>query len=690
LSYQFDISVIIVNYKVKEYIVNLLNSLEKAREDYSIEVFVVDNDSGDNSVEYLKERYPEVNYIQNTTNYGFGRANNQAIEKAEGRYTLLINPDTLVSEDTLEVLVNHMEKNPRCGAAGCKILNPDGSFAPESRRSVPTIRSAAFKVFGLTNLFPKSKYFGEYYLGWMDEDTPSKIPVLSGSFMFFRTKVLKELGGFDERFFMYGEDIDLCYRLNQTGYHIDYVPDTSIIHYKGESTKKDDTRYIKLFNKALYQFFDKHYTHRYSTLFRFLIYLAILLRGIGSFFVSRLNRSKYILLDVLFLNLTLIAAFVLRFSFTNELILRLESLNFLWVNALLSLLYIFFGMAFNLFKDYSHSISNSLKTIFFSYAGVVLITFFARSFAFSRLVLALGLVFGAVTFVLVRFIRINYNRQDFFRKGRIRSTRICVVGMNEKTKEFIAKVNSHPNWQYEIAGIIAEEEKLLSQPGVIGTLPQLKDLIRSYQIDQVFFMTGIVPYKEILTYITLLKNETVTFKMISESMDFILGKSNVEYFDSIPVVEVEIAYQKPTNLFLKRMLDLSVSVPAWAIFFLLTWPAQVFTKAERRRFKTGVNLYEPVYEHKLKNYTIIWWYILKGKWSLCGSPIGTSFTSNYNYKPGLTGPIQVNGDRIEGEEARLQFELHYLQNYSIWYDLDLIFKTVIKGLKPLDHVATNS
>jgi GT2 family glycosyltransferase len=255
-----DISVIIVNYKVKEYIANLLNSLEKASHQLTLEIFVVDNASGDNSIPYLQERFPEVTYIQNDENLGFGKANNQAIKLAKGTYTLLINPDTLVSEDTLDILFSHMQSNEDCGACGCKILNPDGTFAPESRRSVPTIWSAACKVFGLNTLFPKSKLFGKYYLSWLHEDEPSSIPVLSGSFMFWRTNVLQQLGGFDERFFMYGEDIDLCYRIQETGYHIDYVPETSIIHYKGESTKKGDLKYIRLFNKALYQFFDKQYS----------------------------------------------------------------------------------------------------------------------------------------------------------------------------------------------------------------------------------------------------------------------------------------------------------------------------------------------------------------------------------------------------------------------------------------------
>ena len=188
-----DISVVIVNYKVKEYISNLLSSLYKAKGDYRLQIFVVDNNSDDGSIEYLESRYPDVVYIKNEENLGFGIANNQAIRLAEGEFTLIINPDTLVSEDTLEIMVQHMRSNPKCGASGCKILNPDGTYAPESKRSIPTISTAISKVLGLNTIFPKSKVFGSYYLGWIDENETSKIEVLSGSFMFWRTDVLKEM-----------------------------------------------------------------------------------------------------------------------------------------------------------------------------------------------------------------------------------------------------------------------------------------------------------------------------------------------------------------------------------------------------------------------------------------------------------------------------------------------------------------
>ena len=194
MAKKIDISIVIVNYRVKEYVSNLLSSIYKAARQYKVQIFVVDNDSGDDSVAYLRQRHPGVIYIANEDNFGFGKANNQAIKEAKGEFTLIINPDTLVSEDTFTVLIEHMKQNPKCGAAGCKILNPDGSFAPESKRSVPTIWAALTKLLGLHSIFPKSRLFGQYYLTWLSENQQAEINVLSGSFMFWRTELLQQMG----------------------------------------------------------------------------------------------------------------------------------------------------------------------------------------------------------------------------------------------------------------------------------------------------------------------------------------------------------------------------------------------------------------------------------------------------------------------------------------------------------------
>ncbi|GAB5407817.1 MAG: glycosyltransferase [Balneolaceae bacterium] len=585
---QIDISIVIVNYKVKEYISNLLSSINKAKNQLNLQIFVVDNYSKDGSVEYLKDRFPEVTYIENEKNLGFGKANNQAISKAEGKYCLIINPDTLVSEDTFSVLVDHMDQNLTCGAVGCKILNPDGTFAPESKRSVPTLWSSFTKASGLSALFNESKLFSEYYMNWLSEDEMAKVPVLSGSFMFWRTNVLKELEGFDERFFMYGEDIDLCYRIQETKYHIDYVPFTSIIHYKGESTRKGDLRYIRIFNKALYQFFDKHHSSKYSFLFKVSIYSAIWIRAFLSLIVSNFRIIGFITSDLILLNISVILGFMIRFQFSYEVMTNLQSLKFLWINLLASVIYVFVGSFLDLFRSKTESISNQIKAIVASYAGVALITFFVRDYAFSRLALIIGLITALVLMVLFKLIQINLSKTDSKVTGKLKRLKVLLVGELDHTNEIKNKIHSRPDWNYEVVGTISVDEK---SEGSLGELPQLRDFIKAYQIDQVFFALKSISYKDMLRHISLLQNEGVLFKLVPDTMDFILGKSNVEYLESIPLVEVDFGYSKGINKFLKRAIDMVVAFPVFLVLLLFTFPTLLFSSIKKNSIK-GLSFYQ--------------------------------------------------------------------------------------------------
>lgn len=225
-----------------------------------VEVFVVDNHSQDDSLDYLMPRFPEVRFIANTENVGFARANNQAIEQSTGKYVLLLNPDTVIAENTLYEVFQFMEAHPEAGGTGVKMLDGDGRFLPESKRGFPTPWVSFCKIFGLSALFPHSRIFGRYHMKYLSPDECHPIDILSGAFMFMRRETLDKSGLLDESFFMYGEDIDLSYRLVLAGYTNYFLP-TPIIHYKGESTKKGSLRYVRVFYEAMLIFFKKHYPH---------------------------------------------------------------------------------------------------------------------------------------------------------------------------------------------------------------------------------------------------------------------------------------------------------------------------------------------------------------------------------------------------------------------------------------------
>ena len=260
------LSVIIVNYNVKYYLDQCIRSVLRAFEEMNTpaEIIVVDNHSADGSVDYLEQRYPQklypmVRFVRSAHNLGFARANNIAIRQSRGEYVLLLNPDTIVGEDALKASVDFMDAHEDAGAVGVRMLGAQGRRAMESRRGLPTPMVSFFKMLGFCNRWPHHRLFGKYYMGYLPWDEPSQIEVVSGAYCMLRRKALDEVGLLDEDFFMYGEDIDLSYRVLKGGYHNYYLP-VDILHYKGESTQKSSFRYVHVFYEAMLIFFRKHYS----------------------------------------------------------------------------------------------------------------------------------------------------------------------------------------------------------------------------------------------------------------------------------------------------------------------------------------------------------------------------------------------------------------------------------------------
>lgn len=230
-----------------------------AGHDFQAEVLVVDNHSSDGSIDYLQSRFPFVRFIANTENTGFAKANNQALQQCRGEYILFLNPDTILPEDAFSQCFSFMEAHPDAGALGVRMIDGSGQYLPESKRGFPAPWVSFCKMSGLTKLFPHSKLLARYYLGHLSPAATHPVDVLSGAFMWVRKAVLDKTGGFDERFFMYAEDIDLSYRIQQSGYRNYYLSTPTIIHFKGESTRRD-VRYVRLFYTAMIQFVQKHFT----------------------------------------------------------------------------------------------------------------------------------------------------------------------------------------------------------------------------------------------------------------------------------------------------------------------------------------------------------------------------------------------------------------------------------------------
>lgn len=252
------ISIIIVSYNVKHLLEQCLHSVAAAARTLSVEVIVIDNDSHDDSIAYLQPIFPGVTFIANGKNEGFAKANNKGLALAKGKYVLFLNPDTVLAIDTLTKCVEFFQTHPFAGAVGVKMVNGEGSFLKESKRGFPSPLVSLFKLSGITGMFPRSPFLARYYLGHLDENSTHEVDVLSGAYMMVKMSVLERTGGFDERFFMYAEDIDLSIRITSAGFKNYYFAGTTIVHFKGGSTKKD-TRYVRIFYKAMSQFAKKYY-----------------------------------------------------------------------------------------------------------------------------------------------------------------------------------------------------------------------------------------------------------------------------------------------------------------------------------------------------------------------------------------------------------------------------------------------
>lgn len=287
-----DVSVIILNYNTCELTLNALRSVYESKTSYTFEVILIDNHSTDDSLVRIKAEYPQVKLIENKINVGYSRGNNQGMREASGRYVLLLNSDTILEEQTLEIMISYMDKNIEVGASGCKIVLPDGSLDKACKRGFPTPLASFYYAFGFSKLFPDKPHFNQYQLSHLDSDHEYDVDCLVGAFMLVRKQVIDQVGMLDESFFMYGEDIDWCYRIKQAGWRIYYYPRTKITHYKGASSRRKPVKIIYEFHRAMFLFHKKHYQKKYFFIINYLVYTGIYLKLLMSLAMNRFGSVR--------------------------------------------------------------------------------------------------------------------------------------------------------------------------------------------------------------------------------------------------------------------------------------------------------------------------------------------------------------------------------------------------------------
>ncbi len=690
------ISVVIISYNVKEYLGQALTSIRKALSGISSEIIVVDNASVDGSVAFLKKRFPGVSVIESASNLGFGRANNLALKKVRGEFVVLINPDTVVQENTFQKLLSFFESTPDAAAATCKILNPDGSFSVDCRHSIPTPLIAFWKVTGMSRLFPRSRIFAKYNLTYLDENQTYPVPAISGSFMMIRREALEKVGYFDERFFMYCEDIDLCERLTRHGYNIYYVPTTQIIHFKGQSAWKDQLDYVKTFNRSLYQFFQKHYGKGSLFIFHWIILAGIVVRG-GLIYLQKFIKEHLpLILDLLSLNIVLLFAFIIRMQLKNGFFWQDYFSQYWVINALSSALFLAATYYFEVYPKHRLSVQEIIKANAATFMFLSALTFFLKQFAFSRMVVLMAAV-GSIGImsgwraILKRFYKGDRGAwgKDLFSKPTL------IVGEGAEVVRLYQKIRNIHDLGYELTGLVtcSESANGYSDTGipVLGALKNLDKIIKHHRIRQIIFFTGVLTYQQILQTMSQIGNSRVEYKIVPSGLEVMIGKSYVDYLDDYPLLDIEYSVGKPFNRFVKRSFDLFISFLLLAFTGMVALPGLFFRRGEliRRSLRVKDETEAPVLQLKGKgaesflNRYLLWAAVLRGRISLVGAPL--RFDSDESpepfagYKPGLTGIEQINQAKIVVPEDREKYRLFYLKNQSLLLDLEIIFQTLFKS-----------
>ena len=640
------ISIIIVNYNVRYFLEQCLHSVQRSVRNLQVEVIVVDNASNDGSVEYLQPKFPWVQFIASQQNLGFAKANNVALKQCKGAYVLFLNPDTLLPEDCLEKCFSFLQDHANAGALGIRMIDGSGAFLPESKRSFPSPVTSFFKLIGLNALFPTSKIFGRYSLGFLDEHKNHEVDVLAGAFLMGKKDLLLRLNGFDETFFMYGEDVDLSYRVQQAGYKNYYFSGSSIIHFKGESTKKGSLNYVKMFYNAMSIFVSKHYSGGRARVFRFFIQLAILLRAALSATINLVVKIGLPLFDALLI----LGSFNL--------------VNYLWVNfmrhgdgfvpRLVNISLPGFTLVFLFAATLAGIYDNKYKPAKAFYAALVAIivmlavySLLPERFRFSRGVILFGGLTALLYITLFRWMLQWWGVvEDVDERKRQQQT--LIVGTTEEFGETMGLLKQ-AGLSNRVLGRVAANE---SEDDAVASLPQLQSLMQNIQAKEIIFCQGFLSYQTIIQSIQQLP-ANICVRFHAHGSGSIVGSDSKDTSGEFVAVEGNFQLADPYQKRMKRIVDVAVS-----LLILATFPIHLFLLGIKGLYHALLVL------------------INKKTW--------VGFTSYHTHLPLLKpGILNTNGEPSTnqmplGANELAQIDLWYARQYNWTNDLDIILKNYRK------------
>ena len=644
-----QVSIVIVNYNVRHFLRQALQSVMKSCESITHEIWVVDNNSVDGSIEMIKNEFPAVKLIANAENVGFSRANNQAMRQCKGEYILMLNPDTLLGEDTISACLNFMNNHQDAGALGVRMIDGSGSFLPESKRGMLTPWVAFCKSTGLYRLFPKSKLFNSYYLGHLNETDTNEVDVLSGAFMFMCKKILKQIDYLDEDFFMYGEDIDLSFRIQKAGYKNYYLPQSTIIHYKGESTKRGSINYVRMFYNAMIIFANKHQRKGLGNWYVEALKLAIYLRGALSFILSWLRKLAMPLIDLVFLVALL---FVVKYFWS---VYRYQNSDYFnsWsvpyvigLYALIWLVCLQFSGAYKRLDNYKEVFNGMLIG---AITNAAIYGFLDLEFRFSRAVLLISAIFGLILLPIWRIISIVLKSRSL-QFSLTDPINVMIVG-NPERKTQIQKLLQCTALEKNLVGVVSTIKE--TDDEVIGHVDHLKELAEMFKVHEIIFCASDMSSESIMKWMTEL-GARIHFKIMPKSSDFIIGSHNKTGVGELYTLNYEILLANATVKKKKRIFDVVIS-----ILFIIFGPIIYFFSYSKLK-----SIYKKSF-HVIQN---------KSTW--------VGYAGNINDQehlpllpPGILNCLDEYAMRTNDSEIIKRINLNYARSYQWPTDLKIVWKS---------------
>lgn len=641
-----DISVIIVNYNVKDYLLQCLRSLAASVGGVQTEIIVVDNNSHDGSVAELEPLFPSVRWIALDENIGFGRANNVGLEHATGRYILYLNPDTIVGSDTLAVMCRYLDEHSKTGIAGCKVLNPDGSFQVACRRGLPTPWVSFCKLFGLQRIFPSSKLFAGYNLTYLPIDATYPVDALIGAFMIGRADLLRSLGGFDPAFFMYGEDIDLCYRVQKAGFDVTYVHTTSIVHYKGESTKRSSINEVRVFYDAMEIFARKHFGG--SRIFLAFLRMGIALRALVARALRKRREIGTWLFDMIALNLALLAATSVRFEGP----FGFPAYAYPLVQIVVTLVATFSLVAVGEYVEYRPTVRRSIVGLLVTFFVLSSLTYFFKEYAFSRGVLLMTIGFTAVATTLIRGVAA-------LRDGSraVATRRVLLVGCTPHAERIARELETAEHRHTELVGIVATTSfttESFAGMRIVGDATYLARILDATGAQEVILTDPSVSKERIMELMIACAGYRARFHLATDYDDVITARIINDVAGVEPTVSLP-PLLRFRNRVAKRMLDLVLSV----LVLTLCLPGLILPGVRRM--------------------VASWYDVLRGRKSVVGLfPDGKARSTG---RVGLTGLAHISSPGRLSTAAVTQLNDYYIESYTLALDIEIILKHLLRRLR---------